>query len=163
MDPLTAIAERRIQEAIDRGEFDDLPGKGMLQSATPVFILLPSFHYQKDAPNNENRDNDHKKPSGVHSRPPTTTHHGAALTCAQLGKCRTLFIFFLPQRFSSPSAVTRRQASAKKQAYPCFQHVPPARQPFGIGFCPKCVKQFVRFPGQCLSYGLEDRGILLSE
>lgn len=28
MDPLTAIAERRIQEAIERGEFDDLPGKG---------------------------------------------------------------------------------------------------------------------------------------
>ncbi len=28
MDPLIAIAERRIQEAIECGEFDDLPGKG---------------------------------------------------------------------------------------------------------------------------------------
>jgi hypothetical protein len=28
MDPLSAIVERRIQEAIERGEFDDLPGKG---------------------------------------------------------------------------------------------------------------------------------------
>jgi hypothetical protein len=28
MDPLTAIAERRIQEAIERGEFENLPGKG---------------------------------------------------------------------------------------------------------------------------------------
>lgn len=28
MDPIDAIAERRIREAIDRGELDDLPGAG---------------------------------------------------------------------------------------------------------------------------------------
>ena len=29
MDPIALIAERRIQEAMERGDFDDLPGKGM--------------------------------------------------------------------------------------------------------------------------------------
>ena len=28
MDPMAAIAERKILEAMERGEFDDLPGKG---------------------------------------------------------------------------------------------------------------------------------------
>jgi hypothetical protein len=28
MDTLTKIAEARIREAMERGEFDDLPGKG---------------------------------------------------------------------------------------------------------------------------------------
>jgi hypothetical protein len=28
MDPITLMAERRILEAMERGEFDDLPGKG---------------------------------------------------------------------------------------------------------------------------------------
>jgi hypothetical protein len=28
MDPFAVIAERRIREAMERGEFDDLPGKG---------------------------------------------------------------------------------------------------------------------------------------
>jgi hypothetical protein len=28
MDPVAAIAERKIREAMERGEFDDLPGKG---------------------------------------------------------------------------------------------------------------------------------------
>lgn len=28
MDPLAWLAERKIEEAIERGEFDDLPGKG---------------------------------------------------------------------------------------------------------------------------------------
>ena len=37
MDPLTATAERRIQESIERGEFDDIPVPGDNSNRNPPF------------------------------------------------------------------------------------------------------------------------------
>ena len=49
------------------------------------FRFLPSFHHINDTQNNDNRDNDRNKQSGVQSSPPTTTHHATTLTSAHLG------------------------------------------------------------------------------
>lgn len=41
MDPFAVIAERRIQEAMERGDFDDLPGKGMPLSLEEDDPMVP--------------------------------------------------------------------------------------------------------------------------
>jgi hypothetical protein len=42
MDLFAAIAERRIQEAMERGEFDDLPGKGKPLSLEDDDPMVPA-------------------------------------------------------------------------------------------------------------------------
>ena len=42
MDPITLMAERRILEAMERGEFDDLPGKGKPLSLEDDDPMVPA-------------------------------------------------------------------------------------------------------------------------
>ena len=79
MDPLTAIAERRIQEAIDRGEFDDLPGK---RTMNKLEFTRQAF------PNNGMNPSEYTC-DGANENPPLTTRNVPVTS-------RSTFLYFLP-------------------------------------------------------------------